>query len=100
MKISKNKFFRLSSEEITFMFCMMRKYGGLEKLTSTDENSKSYYDRKKKRIKSKKDRIDIQKPIESGIPKLYDPYDASWDQCTDEKFLIFQQIMKKIECDE
>lgn len=91
MKIQFKKFSALNGEEMTFIYCMLRKYGEMEE-TKEREFSKK---KTKNRYKSNKKRPKPRVRKDSQYPDLYDFDDPKWEKCTDEKFLAYREIMER-----
>ena len=91
MTLSFRKLTSLSHDEIQFIFCMMRQYGGMpEPGTEKKTNSKGRRGRNGRRNGTPK----IQVNMDTTKPNLFDFTDPKWEICEDEKFLTYREIME------
>ncbi len=90
MKIQLKKFSALNSEEMKFIYCMLRKYGEMEEAKERNFSKKT---KKKFKPNNKKPKPKVRK--DSQYPDLYDFSDPKWEKCTDEKFLAYREIMER-----
>ena len=92
MKIQLKKFSALNSEEMKFIYCMLRKYGEMEEAKERNISKKT-----KKKFKSNNRRPKPKPKVrkDSQYPDLYDFSDPKWEKCTDEKFLAYREIMER-----
>ncbi len=90
MKIQFSKFSALTGDEMSFVYCMLRKYGEMEEFkernTSKKQKNKFKQNNKKPKPRVRKD---------SQYPDLYDFNDPKWEDCTDQNFLIYRVIMER-----
>lgn len=96
MKIQLRKFSAFDREEMTFIYCMLRKYGEMEETKERNTSKKA-----KKKFKSNNRKPNNEKPKprvrkDSQYPDLYDFSDSKWEKCTDEKFLAYRELMERI----
>lgn len=76
--------------ETTLVFSMMRKYGGMnDPLPEVEAKRKNGNNKKNKRKNS-------SKPCDPDVPNLFDFNCKKWETCTDDKFLQYRLIMKKV----
>lgn len=105
MTINIKKMATLSPEEITFIYSMMVKYGGMpmhieveEEYQPPKQNKKNRQNRQnrqnRKSVKSKQGK---SFPIDKTKPDLYNLKDPKWDKCTDEMFLTYKAIIESTE---
>jgi hypothetical protein len=85
------RLFNLSVAETTLVFSMMRKYGGMN-----DPFPEMEAKRKNGNNGKKNKRKIASKPCDQTVPNLFDFDCEKWKTCTDEKFLQYRIIMKKI----
>ena len=90
MKIYIKRLFNLSMEETTFIFSMMRKYGGMGNPSLEIETNRRNGNNKKHQRKT------ISSPCDPNVPSLYDFNCKKWDTCVDDKFLQYRLIMEKL----
>ena len=89
----------LSTAEMTFLFCMLRKYSDMPEPVLNEESK----NKKKKNHNYNKKKSRYQKPVKSKqsssseYPDLCNFDDPKWKTCTDEKFLQYREIIKKTE---
>ena len=91
MKIQFKKFSALTGTEMTFIYCMLRKYGEMEeakeRIFSKKTKNKSKPNNRRSKPKVRND---------SQYPDPYDLNDPKWESCTDEKFLAYREIMERV----
>ncbi len=91
MKIQFRKFSALSVEEMTFIYSMLRKYGEMEEAKEREFSKKKT--KNKHRTNNKKPKPRVRK--DSQYPDLYDFSDPKWEECTDEMFLAYREVMER-----
>ena len=91
MKIQFSKFSALTGDEMSFVYCMLRKYGEMEEAKERDFSKKKT--KNKHRPNNKKPKPRVRK--DSQYPDLYDFNDPKWEDCTDQNFLIYRVIMER-----
>ena len=89
MKVSIKDLFGLSMAETTFIFKMMRKYGGLEHPTTENNGTKRKNGNRNRNTKP-------VKGSDPNFPNLFDFSCEKWNTCTDGKFLQYRSIMEKV----
>ena len=90
MKIQFKKFSALTGEEMKFIYCMLRKYGEMEEAKERNISKKP---KKKFKQNNKKPKPRVRK--DSQYPDLYDFSDPKWEECTDEMFLAYREVMER-----
>ena len=104
MNISLKRLKSLTAEEITFVFAMMSKYGGLKVEEQPVHNNNNHNNHNNN--KNRKNNNRTKKPpriiknhdnCTSNELCLYDFDCPGWEKCDDEKFLQYRLIIKKCE---
>jgi len=91
MKIQFKKFRALTGTEMTFIYSMLRKYGEMKEAKERDFSKKKT--KNKHRTNNKKSKPRVRK--DSQYPDLYDFNDPKWEECDDEMFLAYREIMER-----
>lgn len=92
MKIQFKKFSALSGSEMTYIYTMLRKYGDMDEAKERDFSKKR--PKNKHRTNNRKPKPRVRK--DSQYPDLYDFNDPKWEECDDEKFLAYREIMERV----
>lgn len=101
MSIDLRKLSALSTKELTFIYSMLAKYGGMplhvEEEYQPQQNKNNNHYNKKNKKKSPPKKRGKTFPVDKSKPNLYDFDDPLWDTCEDKNFLIYRIIMERLE---
>ncbi len=85
----------LTHDELTFIFSMMRKYGGMPDVNAIEQSTQPQKRRGKQNNRRNNTPKKDVKPIDKTKPNLFDFTDPKWVKCEDKMFLAYKELMEK-----